>query len=89
VICRPEFLQRMAAPVPRPGLHLIRFDGVLERSLSTALWDEVKDRLDASGLSPSGGQRQRRIIDCDFPRRHAMQRVVPMRLSAADQQPET
>jgi len=34
-----------------------------ERSLrSAALWDEVKDRLDTSGLSLSGGQQQRICI---------------------------
>ncbi len=34
-----------------------------ERSLrSAALWDEVKDRLDTSGLSLSGGQQQRLCI---------------------------
>src|SRR5262249_34383990 len=34
-----------------------------ERSLrGAALWDEVKDRLDASGLSLSGGQQQRLCI---------------------------
>ena len=36
---------------------------VVERSLhGAALWDEVKDRLDASGLSLSGGQQQRLCI---------------------------
>jgi phosphate transport system ATP-binding protein len=38
-------------------------DGVVERSLrGAALWDEVKDRLKASGLSLSGGQQQRLCI---------------------------
>ena len=38
-------------------------DDVVERSLKgAALWDEVKDRLDASGLSLSGGQQQRLVI---------------------------
>ena len=38
-------------------------DEVCERSLrSAALWDEVKDRLDQSGLSLSGGQMQRLCI---------------------------
>lgn len=38
-------------------------DEVVERSLKgAALWDEVKDRLDASGLSLSGGQQQRLVI---------------------------
>ena len=35
-------------------------DEVLERTLSeAALWDEVKDKLDQSGLGLSGGQQQR------------------------------
>jgi phosphate transport system ATP-binding protein len=38
-------------------------DGVIEGSLrQAALWDEVKDRLSASGLSLSGGQQQRLCI---------------------------
>jgi phosphate transport system ATP-binding protein len=38
-------------------------DGTAERSLrSAALWDEVKDRLDASALELSGGQQQRLCI---------------------------
>lgn len=38
-------------------------DEVVERSLrSAALWDEVKDRLDASALELSGGQQQRLCI---------------------------
>src|SRR5262245_26640288 len=38
-------------------------DEVCERSLrGAALWDEVKDRLKASGLSLSGGQQQRLCI---------------------------
>ena len=36
---------------------------VVEKSLrQAALWDEVKDRLDASGFSLSGGQQQRLVI---------------------------
>ncbi len=36
---------------------------IVEKSLrGAALWDEVKDRLDASGLSLSGGQQQRLCI---------------------------
>ena len=35
----------------------------VERALrSAALWDEVKDRLDSSGLGLSGGQQQRLVI---------------------------
>ncbi len=38
-------------------------DEVVERSLRrAALWDEVKDKLDQSGLSLSGGQQQRLCI---------------------------
>jgi len=38
-------------------------DAACERSLrGAALWDEVKDRLDASGLGLSGGQMQRLCI---------------------------
>ena len=38
-------------------------DSVMERSLrQAALWDEVKDRLDAAGGSLSGGQQQRLCI---------------------------
>jgi phosphate transport system ATP-binding protein len=38
-------------------------DEIVERSLrSAALWDEVKDRLKASGQSLSGGQQQRLCI---------------------------
>ena len=38
-------------------------DAVVEQSLrGAALWDEVKDRLDAAGTSLSGGQQQRLCI---------------------------
>ena len=38
-------------------------DDLVERSLrQAALWDEVKDKLDQSGLSISGGQQQRLCI---------------------------
>jgi phosphate transport system ATP-binding protein len=38
-------------------------DAIVERSLrDAALWDEVKDRLDASALDLSGGQQQRLCI---------------------------
>jgi phosphate transport system ATP-binding protein len=40
-----------------------RLDDVVERSLKlAALWDEVKEHLDASGVSISGGQQQRLCI---------------------------
>jgi len=38
-------------------------DAIVERSLKqAAIWDEVKDRLNSSGLSLSGGQQQRLCI---------------------------
>ncbi|MBC8097167.1 MAG: phosphate ABC transporter ATP-binding protein [Akkermansiaceae bacterium] len=38
-------------------------DGIVEKSLrQAALWDEVKDRLNTSGLGLSGGQQQRLCI---------------------------
>jgi phosphate transport system ATP-binding protein len=38
-------------------------DGIVEESLrAAALWDEVKDKLNASGASLSGGQQQRLCI---------------------------
>jgi phosphate transport system ATP-binding protein len=38
-------------------------DNLVEKSLrNAALWDEVKDKLDQSGLSLSGGQQQRLCI---------------------------
>ncbi len=40
-----------------------KLDEIVEKSLrGAALWDEVKDRLDASGLGLSGGQQQRLCI---------------------------
>jgi phosphate transport system ATP-binding protein len=40
-----------------------QLDETVERALKqAALWDEVKDRLDTSGLSLSGGQQQRLVI---------------------------
>jgi phosphate transport system ATP-binding protein len=49
------------------GLRLNRYKGVVaervEKALrGAALWDEVKDKLHASGLSLSGGQQQRLCI---------------------------
>ncbi|WP_227355704.1 phosphate ABC transporter ATP-binding protein PstB [Haladaptatus salinisoli] len=39
------------------------YDEIVEQSLKrAALWDEVKDRLDESGLELSGGQQQRLCI---------------------------
>ncbi len=50
-----------------PRRHGIRdrkkLDTIVEKSLvQAALWDEVKDKLDQSGLSISGGQQQRLCI---------------------------
>ena len=43
--------------------HKARLADIVERSLrSAALWDEVKDDLDKSGLALSGGQQQRLCI---------------------------
>ncbi|SFK70741.1 phosphate ABC transporter ATP-binding protein PstB [Methylocapsa palsarum] len=49
------------------GLRLNRFKGDVEEKVEhalrrAALWDEVKDKLKASGLSLSGGQQQRLCI---------------------------
>jgi phosphate transport system ATP-binding protein len=49
------------------GLRLNRFSGDVEERVKlaltrAALWDEVKDKLKASGLSLSGGQQQRLCI---------------------------
>jgi len=49
------------------GLRLNRFKGNVEERVENALrkaalWDEVKDKLKASGLSLSGGQQQRLCI---------------------------
>ncbi len=46
------------------GVHRRRdLDGIVEQSLkAAALWDEVKDKLQQSGLSLSGGQQQRLCI---------------------------
>lgn len=43
--------------------HRVRLEEIAERSLrAAALWDEVKDDLDKSGLALSGGQQQRLCI---------------------------
>jgi phosphate transport system ATP-binding protein len=49
------------------GLRLNRvradYEAIVEKTLKqTALWDEVKDRLDQSGMQLSGGQQQRLCI---------------------------
>lgn len=50
-----------------PRIHGVRdrrrLEEIVEKSLrAAALWDEVKDRLNRSGLSLSGGQQQRLVI---------------------------
>ena len=41
----------------------VQLDEIVERSLrAAAIWDEVKDRLEKSGLGLSGGQQQRLCI---------------------------
>jgi phosphate transport system ATP-binding protein len=45
------------------GTRLKSSDELVEKSLrQVALWDEVKDKLDQSGMSLSGGQQQRLCI---------------------------
>jgi phosphate transport system ATP-binding protein len=49
------------------GIRLNRYKGKLDERIEyalhrAALWDEVKDKLKASGLSLSGGQQQRLCI---------------------------
>ena len=45
------------------GIRNSRLDAIVEKSLrNAALWDEVKDRLQESGLGLSGGQQQRLCI---------------------------
>ena len=45
------------------GVSRSQLDGIVEASLRrSALWDEVKDRLDDPGTSLSGGQQQRLCI---------------------------
>jgi phosphate transport system ATP-binding protein len=61
----PKSIYENVAYGPRVhGLHSKTIlDEIVERSLrSAALWDEVKDRLDASSLGLSGGQQQRLCI---------------------------
>jgi phosphate transport system ATP-binding protein len=49
---------RVNRRLPKPEL-----DGLVERSLrQAALWDEVKERLNASAMALSGGQQQRLCI---------------------------
>ena len=51
--------RNLEVPLREHGL-VRNLEGTIERSLrDVGLWDEVKDRLDASALSLSGGQQQR------------------------------
>jgi phosphate transport system ATP-binding protein len=59
----PKSIYDNVAFGPRINGMDVDLDEVVERSLRrAALWDEVKDRLKASGLSLSGGQQQRLCI---------------------------
>src|SRR5687767_9923700 len=66
----PKSIYDNVAYGPRLAGETGDMDEIVERSLrSAALWDEVKDRLEASGMGLSGGQQQRlciaRAIACD------------------------
>jgi phosphate transport system ATP-binding protein len=59
----PKSIYDNVAYGPRINGYKGDLDEVVERSLQqAALWDEVKDKLKASGLSLSGGQQQRLCI---------------------------
>jgi phosphate transport system ATP-binding protein len=60
----PKSIYNNVAYGPRVlGMQVDDMDELVERSLKgAALWDEVKDKLDANGLSLSGGQQQRLCI---------------------------
>ena len=54
---------RLRHPALREAAARAELDGRVETALRrAALWDEVKDKLDANGLSLSGGQQQRLCI---------------------------
>jgi phosphate transport system ATP-binding protein len=56
----PKSIYDNVAFGPRLNGHKRDLDEIVERSLrAAALWDEVKDKLKASGLALSGGQQQR------------------------------
>jgi phosphate transport system ATP-binding protein len=60
-----SIFDNVAAGLRLNGVHRRRRDltELIERSLrQAALWDEVKDNLDASGVGLSGGQQQRLCI---------------------------
>ena len=59
----PKSIYDNVAYGPRVGGTKGNMDEIVERSLRDAgLWEEVKDRLDASALGMSGGQQQRLCI---------------------------
>jgi phosphate transport system ATP-binding protein len=59
----PKSIYDNVAFGPRINGYRGNMDELVERSLhQAALWDEVKDRLDASALTLSGGQQQRLCI---------------------------
>ncbi|MBX6364245.1 MAG: phosphate ABC transporter ATP-binding protein [Gemmatimonadetes bacterium] len=59
----PKSIYANVAFGPRINGYRGDLDALVERSLrQAALWDEVKDRLDASALTLSGGQQQRLCI---------------------------
>jgi phosphate transport system ATP-binding protein len=59
----PKSIYDNVAFGPRALKMKVDLDEVVEQSLrQAALWDEVKDKLDASGYSLSGGQQQRLCI---------------------------
>ena len=59
----PKSIYENIAFGPRVAGYRDNMDQLVEQSLRrAALWDEVKDKLNASGLSLSGGQQQRLCI---------------------------
>jgi phosphate transport system ATP-binding protein len=59
----PKSIYDNVAFGPRINGYKGEMDEMVERSLrQAALWDEVKDRMDASALALSGGQQQRLCI---------------------------
>jgi phosphate transport system ATP-binding protein len=59
----PKSIYDNVAYGPKVAGSKANMDDVVEKALhGAALWDEVKDRLKASGLSLSGGQQQRLCI---------------------------
>jgi phosphate transport system ATP-binding protein len=59
----PKSIYENIAFGPRVNGFKVNMDEVVERSLrQAALWDEVKDKLQQSGLALSGGQQQRLCI---------------------------